>query len=126
MEFCDLHKNKCDNVIHIIEFKNNKIKESNICLDCLCNFLNLNYFDLNNLKIKELKNLTNRCPDCDLNKKDLYSSKLLCNTCYEYFKVTKKEDKINLIKNKMAAAIEVEDYETAAIFKKEIERIKNS
>lgn len=126
MNFCDLHKENCENIVNIIEFKKGKIKELNVCLDCLINYLDINQpSEINQKQLSELKHLiaNSRCSKCNLNKKDLYTNKLLCPYCYENFNITKKEDKIFLIKTKMKAAIEVEDYETASILKKELEMI---
>lgn len=129
MNFCDLHKEYCDNIVNIIEFKKGKIKELNICLNCLIDNLNIDEASkIDKKQLNKIKSLINNsdCPKCALNKKDIYTNKLLCPYCYEHFKINKKEDKISLFETKIAAAVELEDYETAAILKKEIEKIKSS
>lgn len=128
MKFCELHKEQCedDKIVNIIEFKKGKIKETNICLDCLCKYIDSPEIfekDINDIKSLIYKN---ECPKCGMSEKELKTSKLICENCLSYFKIIKKEDKLNLFENKIAAAIETENYESAAIFKKEIERIKNS
>jgi protein-arginine kinase activator protein McsA len=128
MGYCDLHKKQCENIVNIIQFKNGKIVELNACVDCLCDYLGSYDFDILNVDHKKIESLVykNQCPKCKLDEKDLRGKSLLCSYCCSYFKIIKKEDKINLMKDKIAAAIKVEDYESAAIFKKEIENIKNS
>lgn len=124
MEFCNFHKGYCKKIVNIIEFKKGKIKELNLCMDCLCNYLNIDEPSLINEKdISEIKNLVDECYKCGLNKKDLYSNKLLCPYCYNHFSINKKEDKISLIKSKIKYAVEIEDYENALILKKELENI---
>ena len=90
MEFCPLNNENCEKekIINIIQLKKGKIKEINICNDCIC--------DYEENKIESLKNLV------------------------ETIEESPKHKLFNL-KNKMAAAIENENYEAAAIIKKKIE-----
>jgi protein-arginine kinase activator protein McsA len=93
MEFCPLDDKNCgkEKIINIIQLKKGKIKEINVCADCVCEYAE-KLLD----NIEPLKNLIETTEE-------------------------NPEYKIGELKNKMAAAIETEDYETAAIIKKKIE-----
>lgn len=126
MKYCNLHKDYCEKIINLIQFKKGKIIELNVCMDCLCQYLDTEIFDLCSIDISKIEEIEpfitkNNCPQCGLNKKDLYGSKPLCLNCYLHFNL--KENKAILIKNKMAVAIKIEDYESAAILKKELENL---
>jgi protein-arginine kinase activator protein McsA len=94
MEFCPLNNKNCEKekIINIIQLKKGKIKEINVCNDCVCDYAENNLLD----DIGPLKNLVETIEESP-------------------------EYKLSNLKNKMAAAIEIEDYEAAAIIKKKIE-----
>ena len=115
MDFCPFHKKNCEEIkmITIIELKKGKIKEIKICEDCAQSY------------IKE----TNSLSDLPDDPKELLKLILLKEECIECNiingKELTKEQKIMILENKIAAAVEKEDYETAAIIKKQIGEIKN-
>lgn len=115
MDFCPFHKKKCEEIkmITIIELKKGKIKEIKICEDCACNYF------------KEINSL-NELPDDPKEVLNLILSKEECIECNIINgKELTKEQKMVILEKKIAAAVEEEDYETAAIIKKQIEEIKN-
>lgn len=130
MTYCFLHKEECEDekMIKIIEIKKGKIKQTNVCQNCIKKYIEqsneyvlesvpddvndlINFLIENKEQIKE-----KQCSDC---KKENYDNFNCCK------KDNSLENKIEKLKVKMAAAVAIEDYETAAIIKKEIEKIMN-
>lgn len=124
MDFCPFHNQSCEEskMITIIELKNGKIIQTKICEDCISKHM------------KE-QSILSELPD---DPKDILGvfmkvrrdkGELECPTCLTLNVEESKmslEQRIKVLEGKMAAAVKVEDYETAAKVKKEIEQIKNS
>lgn len=139
MGFCNFHKEECDDekIIKIIELKQGKIKEIEICEDCIAKYLETetkNILEEIPESIEELVNLfleskktqnkyknEERCKVCGTLKEHH-----LCPNCIkkiDHKELSPKEKKIKTLKEKMATAISEENYEAAAVLKKELERI---
>jgi protein-arginine kinase activator protein McsA len=121
MDFCPFHKENCKEVemITIIELKKGKIKQTKICQNCISSYLGtVSLVDSIPESIEEIVSLflEDRSPveEC--------ASCTEMNTNEEYLS---QEQKIKILQNKLAAAIKVEDYETAAVIKKQINTIKD-
>lgn len=121
MEFCPFHKKDCEDIemITIIELKKGKIKQTKICQNCVSKHLGIvnlvDYVPEDVESILEMflsnKESIDECPNClELNS--------------ENSPIT-NEQKVRILESKMAAAVKTEDYETAAMIKKQIEVIKS-
>lgn len=121
MEFCPFHKKDCEDIemITIIELKKGKIKQIKVCQNCVSKYLGVVSLvdhvpeDMNDIIEMFLcnKELIDECPNClEINSEN----NPLTN-----------EQKVKILENKMAAAVRVEDYEAAAMIKKQIEIIKS-
>ena len=106
-------------MITIIELKKGKIKQTKICEDCASKH------------IQSLSIMTD-LPEEPKDILDLflnYESDQECSSCLTLNVEEDKmspEQRIKILESKMAAAVKVEDYESAAMIKKQIEKIRNS
>jgi protein-arginine kinase activator protein McsA len=122
MEFCPFHKKDCNELemITIIELKKGKIKQTKICQECASKYLeSVNIMESIPESIKDLmdlflenKGLIDDCPKC---LEENFDDKAIT-----------AEQKIKILESKMAAAIKIEDYEAAAMLKKQIKIIRDS
>lgn len=129
MGFCNLHKKEIDDekMIKIIEIKNGKIQQTSICQECMKKHLekeNINLIENIPENINEIieffmerkeKIKKDKCLDCKKNDSE------------EYVEPKNKsvKEKIKELEKKMADAVAIEDYETAAIIKKQLDKIKS-
>lgn len=115
MDFCPFHKEKCEpeKMVHIIQLKKSKIQEVVVCQDCIFKHFNFE-INLPDSLPEEIDNVISFFLDFDKESEQI-------NEEIE----TSKEQKIKKLQNKMAAAVKIEDYETAAQIKKQIEKVNN-
>lgn len=137
MGFCNFHKEECDDekIIKIIELKQGKIKEIEICEDCIAKYLETETKNVLEEIPESIEELVNLFLESKKNKSDNSEKCKVCGTLKEHHlcpncikkienkELSPKEKKIKILKEKMAAAISEENYEAAAVLKKELERI---
>lgn len=129
MKFCSLHKEEVDEekMIKIIEIKNGKIQQTSVCQDCMKKHLEKENIEL----IENIPENVNEIIEFFMEKKEeVKKDKCLnCkkNDSEEPLEQKNKsiKEKIKELEKKMADAVVIEDYETAAIIKKQIDKIKN-
>lgn len=121
MEFCAFHQDNCDDekMITIIELKRGKITQTKICQECFSK----------RVVFEQLANEVPQGPDELLDV--LLRDKSYDQDCVRCIMLNNEENKmsseqkIKILESKIAVAVKVEDYETAAAIKKEIDRIKS-
>jgi len=121
MEFCPFHKKNCEEfeMITIIELKKGKIKQTKICQECASKYLGTVH------SMDSLPDSIGELMDAFLGNKELVEE---CPTCLEENSCSNSitsEQKIKILESKLAAAIKIEDYETAAMLKNQIKIIKD-
>lgn len=122
MTYCFLHKEECEDekMIKIIEIKKGKIKQTNVCQNCIKKYIEQS----NEYVLESVPDDVNNLINFLIENKEQIKEKQ-CSDCKKEDSNDFVENKIEKLKVKMAAAVAIEDYETAAIIKKEIEKIMN-
>jgi protein-arginine kinase activator protein McsA len=121
MDFCPFHGQDCEEskMITIVELKKGSIKQTKICEECVAK--HLQEVSIMSGLPEDPKDIL----DLFINHKEDFTECTKCITLNADEEKMSPEQRISILKNKMAAAIEVEDYETAAKIKQEIEKLRN-